>query len=307
MSHQINSLANSSVNSLVKPQTKQQSELLGAHFSIAGGLENAILTAEKFGCNVVQLFTKNARTWKEKMLGKAAIQAFIQERKHAGIKYVLSHASYLINIASNDKEKLKQSIHALECEMIRCSELEIDYLVLHPGAYLTAGEQKGVEQAAQSLKILFSSLPKTRTRLLIETTSGQGTCLGHRFEQIADILNKVDAHHRTGVCLDTCHIFAAGYDIRTTTPYNQVINNFHRIIGLDRLLAIHVNDSKTPLGSKKDRHEHIGAGCIGLKGFELIMNDKRLKQIPKILETAKEQNGLQMDPINLNTLFAMVN
>lgn len=286
---------------------KQNDELLGAHFSISGGLEKALLTADQFGCPVAQIFSKNARTWKESVPSTEAVQLFKSERRRLNIKCILSHASYLINIASGDPEKLNRSINALKSELIRSSMLGIDLLVLHPGAYLTGDEACGIDRAVNSIQKVFSQTPLVKTRLLIETTAGQGTCLGHTFEQIATILEKTSAPDRTGVCLDTCHIFTAGYDIRTPDAYESVMTLFDTTIGLEHLFAIHLNDSKMPFGSRKDRHEHIGEGLIGEQGFAQIMNDPRLKSLPKILETPKEKNGIEMDPVNLKRLLSLLN
>ena len=280
--------------------------LLGAHFSIAGGLENAVLSAEHLKCNVVQMFTKNARTWKEPVLDESKVRTFIRQRKHSRIRYLLSHASYLINIASDDPGKREQSVRSLASELCRSSRLGIEYLVLHPGAFLSSDAASGMERAARSLKQAFEEANVTSPRLLIETTAGQGTCLGHTFEQIATILEKTGNPGQTGVCMDTCHMYAAGLDISRPATYQAVMDEFDTLIGLDRLFAVHLNDSKASLGSKKDRHEHIGEGRIGITGFKLIMNDPRLKSVPKVLETPKEKNGKPMDPVNIKRLLDVI-
>ncbi len=281
--------------------------LIGAHFSIAGGLENAIFQAASLGCNTLQLFTKNARTWKEKFPDKKAIKTFITERKKANIEKVISHASYLINIASDAPEKLDLSIQALSNEMKRSAMLEIDYVILHPGSYTTQKESEGIEKASESLYQVLRKSGEFYPKLLIETTAGQGTNLGYSFVQIAQMLKRVNLPDQTGVCIDTSHIFAAGYDIRDDASYTRTMKEFNDIIGLDRLSVLHLNDSKTEFGSKKDRHEHIGKGLIGENAFKSIMNDERLKTIPKILETPKLFDTLQMDPVNLKKLLALAN
>lgn len=285
---------------------KKQNHFLGAHFSVAGGPEHALYTAKSLDCTVAQIFTKNSRTWKEFMPDQDRINTFIDARKKIGITHVLSHASYLINIASSHKEKLKKSIQALTSELIRSSKLGIDYVVLHPGAFLDTSEHVGISRAADSLKEAFEKAGKSAPRLLIETTAGQGTCLGHTFEHIKKILDLTNIHEKTGVCMDTCHMFAAGMDISRPDKYEKTLTGFDALIGLDRLFAIHLNDSKTPLGSNKDRHAHIGEGHIGETGFHLIMNDKRLQHIPKILETPKDRDGQEMDPVNLARLLSLI-
>lgn len=284
-------------------KTKSNRPFLGAHFSIAGGLENSLLTAKSLGCNALQIFTKNSRTWQEKDLDQSTVNRFLDQKKTSGVDVILSHASYLINIASPDKEKLGKSIHALICEFHRCASLRVNYLVLHPGSFIEDTMDNGMNRAVESLKTVLAQTRPKFPRLLIETTAGQGSNLGSSFEQIAYILEKTGSHSRTGVCLDTSHIFASGYDIREKAAYDQTMSEFDRIVGLDRLYAIHLNDSKTDLGSKKDRHDHIGQGCIGIKAFELIMTDPRLKNTIKIIETPKHQDGTDMDKVNLDRLL----
>ena len=280
--------------------------ILGAHLSIAKGLHKAIYEAEKLNCNALQIFTKNATTWKEKHVTSDDIDLFKRAMEETGIKKIASHTSYLINLAATDKKKHAMSRKALKDELIRSSSLGIPYVVLHPGSHMGSGEQKGIEQISDSINEIFSGIPDLNTRLLLETTAGQGSGIGHRFEQIASILEKIENIDKAGVCLDTCHIFAAGYDIRTGEVYNETIKIFDEIIGLQQLYLMHLNDSKKELGSRVDRHEQIGKGFIGLKAFELIMNDKRLRNIPKIIETPKGKEGNKMDRINLDTLVGLI-
>lgn len=282
-------------------------QLLGAHFSVTGGLHQALFTAEELNCPTLQIFTKNARSWKEPIPDPESVELFNRERNRIGFHSIISHASYLINIAGTDKIKLTRSIKSLEAELRRSALLNIDYLVLHPGAYLTSSPEDGIRRAANSLKTVFKATNTIAPRLLIETTAGQGTCLGHSFNQIASILDKTGNENRIGVCMDTCHMFAAGYDIRTVESYEKVMSDFENTIGFHRLYAIHLNDSQSDLASRIDRHDHIGNGFIGENGFKLIMNDSRFKSIPKILETPKELDLVPMDQINLNRLLAMVN
>jgi deoxyribonuclease-4 len=287
--------------------SNSQSALVGAHFSTAKGLEHAILQAEELGCGVLQIFSRNARTWKEKMPSQRQVDLFRETRKTAGIQTILSHCTYLINIASNEPEKLEKSRIALASEMERSALLGIDYVVLHPGAHMGQGDEKGLETAARSLSKVLEPLENSFTpRLLIETTAGQGTCLGHTFEQVAWLLDHTGIPDRTGVCLDTSHMFAAGYDLTTRQGYDRTMEQLEKTIGFERVFALHLNDSKVGLASRKDRHEHIGSGCIGEEGFKFIMTDPRFSTLPKILETPKLEDNAFMDPVNLSILRNMI-
>lgn len=281
--------------------------LLGAHFSIAKGLHNALYTAKALDCTALQLFTKNSQTWKERSLSQEDITLFEKAREETGIKEIAAHTSYLINLASHEKQKHAMSYAALKQELIRCSGLNIPYIVLHPGAHMGKGENHGVRVIAESINQIFAEIPGTNTRLLLETTAGQGTGIGHTFEQLATIMDKIKNRDRVGICLDTCHIFAAGYDIRTPKSYEKTMETFDSIIGLEHLYLIHLNDSKKDLGSRVDRHEHIGKGAIGINAFDCIMNDKRLKNVPKIIETPKGKKKECGDKVNLNRLRALLN
>lgn len=276
--------------------------LIGAHFSIAKGLHDAIYQAKSYDCKVLQIFTKNATTWKERTLTEAEQERFEQAKKETGIQEIASHASYLINLASPDPKKHAQSCEALKQELIRSSALNIPYCVLHPGAHKDSGVSSGLSKIIESINRIFSDTKKMAGRLLLETMAGQGTGLGHTFEQIAEIIDGIDDKSRVGVCLDTCHIFAAGYDIRKRETYNQVINQFDTILDLSQLFLIHVNDSRKDLASRVDRHAHIGQGKIGLDPFGFIINDERLFHIPKLIETPKGKDGFDWDRQNLNQL-----
>jgi len=280
--------------------------LLSAHFSIAKGLHNAIYAAKALDCTALQLFTKNSQTWKERSLSQEDITLFEKAREETGIKGIAAHTSYLINLASHEKQKHAMSYAALKQELIRCSRLNIPYIVLHPGAHMGKGENHGVRVIAESIKQIFAEIPKTNVRLLLETTAGQGTGIGHTFEQLAAIMDKIEDRDRVGICLDTCHIFAAGYDIRTEKSYKKTMDTFDSVIGLEYLYLIHLNDSKKDLGSRVDRHEHIGKGVIGINAFDCIMNDKRLKNVPKIIETPKGKKGECGDKVNLSRLRALL-
>ena len=281
--------------------------LLGAHFSIAGGLHKALYTARDYGCTALQIFTKNAATWKERILSDEDIRNFDAARRETGVTAIASHTAYLINLGSPEKNNFDRSVGALGSELMRARRLGIPWVVHHPGAHMGAGEAEGIARIAEGIN---RALHETRGRgphLLLETCAGQGTTLGHTFEQLAAISEKVEDGGRLGFCLDTCHIFAAGYDIRTEATYHTTIETFDKILGLKRLKVIHVNDALRKRGSRIDRHAHIGKGKIGALGFSLIMNDERLAHIPKILETPKKADGIDWDRKNLNALAAMLN
>ncbi len=280
--------------------------ILGAHLSIAGGLHKSLELADKYNCNALQIFTKNSNTWKERVLKEEEIVKFRKRRKKLKIQQIASHTSYLINIASPDRELWTKSVEALEKELFRSALLKIPMVVLHPGAHRGTGEKAGISRITAAINDVFEKTATTNTVLLLETTAGQGTQIGYRFEQLAEIAETVENKERLGFCLDTCHIFAAGYDIRDTSSYEKTLKEFNQILGLNRLFLMHLNDSKKPLGSKVDRHEHIGEGHIGGNAFRLIMNDHRLENIPKIIETPKLKEGIEQDPVNLERLRNMV-
>jgi deoxyribonuclease-4 len=283
-----------------------RTHLLGAHFSIAKGLANALYTAQSYGCTALQIFTKNASTWKERLLLPHDIESFAAARQATGIHAIAAHTAYLINLAATTKKKQTLSYQALKAELIRSSALEIPFVVLHPGSHMDAGLTSGIKKIIDNLNRLFAETPEVTSRLLLETTAGQGSSIGHAFEQLAAILAGIKDPQRTGVCFDTCHVFAAGYDLRESKTYAHTMQTFDETIGIDRLYFIHLNDALKPLGSKVDRHTHIGKGHIGLKGFTHIMNDPRLAHIPKVIETPKGNGSLDFDKINLDRLTGLV-
>lgn len=272
--------------------------LLGAHTSISGGFYKSIEKGIKIGATAIQIFTKNNKSWTGKEITLKEINKFKETQKKSNIKYVIAHSSYLINIGSPNKETEEKSVESLEKEVKRCEQLGIPYLVIHPGAHLKNTEEECLQQIARNLDIILNKCSGT-THILLETTAGQGTNVGYKFEHIKKIRSLSKEKHKIGVCIDTCHIFAAGYDISTPNGYNKTIDEFSKIIGLKNLKAIHLNDSKTELGSKKDRHENIGKGKIPLKIFALIMNDPRLEKIPKILETPVQNSDEYAKEIKL--------
>lgn len=279
--------------------------LLGAHLSIAKGLHEAVYAAARYGSNTLQIFTKNASTWKEKALSETDIQKFKTACRETGINEIAAHTSYLINMAGSDPVKAEKSKSALAAELIRSDQLGIPYVVLHPGSHKGDGEAAGIERIISRLNNIFSETRDASPRLLLETTAGQGACIGHRFEHLAAIMRGVTEPDRLGICLDTCHIFAAGYDISTPSGYLDTMAAFDAVIGLEHLYVIHLNDAKREAGSLVDRHAHIGEGKIGLAGFASMINDPRLEKIPKIIETPKKKEGKDADPLNLALLRSL--
>jgi deoxyribonuclease-4 len=279
--------------------------LLGAHMSIAGGVDKAVERAQKIGCTTFQLFTKNSNQWKATPLSEQVVQNYKRLIKVTKLKPVIAHDSYLINLCAKDKSILKKSRDAFIDELNRCEILGIDYLNFHPGSHMGMGEDDGIKLIAESINLAHERTPNFKVKSMIETTAGQGTSIGYRFEQIRKIIDLVEDKNRLAVCVDTCHIFAAGYDIKTEKGYLKTFEEFDQIIGLKYLKAFHMNDSKKGLGERVDRHEHIGKGKIGLSGFRFIMNDERFKNIPKILETPKGED-MKEDVINMRRLIRLI-
>ena len=265
--------------------------LLGSHLSIAGGIPRAAESAARLGCNTLQVFVKNSNRWEGRPVGEEEASEFKSLVIKHGIKNVSAHSSYLINLASPDETLRQKSITALIDELKRCAQLEIPSLVLHPGAHRGEGESAGIKKIVDSLtQILDKS--DTGVQITLETTSGQGSCLGHRFEHLRDIMSGLSGHPSIDICLDTCHIFTSGYDIRTKETYEKTMDTFNSVIGFSSLSLVHVNDSLKPLGSRGDRHEHIGLGYIGDDAFKNLITDPRFEKISKILETPKDRDGL---------------
>jgi deoxyribonuclease-4 len=279
--------------------------LLGAHMSIGGGVHTAIERGCSIRCTAIQIFVKNNMQWFARPLGREEIRAFLEHRQRGELSSIFAHANYLINLAATNPQFLANSIRALSEELVRADQLELPFLVLHPGAHLGSGEETGLNKIVNSINRVFREIPKVKTRIALETTAGQGSCLGHRFEHIAYIIENVREPERLCVCLDTAHLFAAGYDIGSQVGVRKTFREFQRVIGLNRLAAIHVNDSKTARGSRVDRHEHIGKGQIGLEAFRFIMRDRRFRKIPKVLETPKGKE-MREDVINLRRLRSLV-
>jgi deoxyribonuclease-4 len=279
----------------------------GAHMSIAGGYHHALLAAEAHGCQAVQLFTKNASQWQGKPLTDEDAALFRSTRRRTRLRPTVAHDSYLINLASPEEGLFRRSIEAFVEELRRAEKLGLDYLVAHPGAHLDSGEAAGLARVAEGLNEALDHCAGFHVQVLLETTAGQGSCLGHRFEHLADILKALRQPQRVGVCLDTCHVFAAGYALAPEAEYRATLRAFDRLIGLRRLRVFHVNDSKKPHGSRVDRHAHIGRGELGLEPFRLLVNDRRFRGRAMILETPKEEGDEgDMDAVNLAALRGLV-
>lgn len=277
--------------------------LFGAHMSIAGGCHEAVRIAQEHGCETVQLFTKNSNQWVGKPLTDEDVEIFKKKLREAKLKYPTAHDSYLINLASPDDLLYRKSIEAFVDEVERAERLGLSYLVTHPGAHVGSGNDAGIQRVVAALDEVHRRCSGFKVMVLLEATAGQGTTLGHRFEHLAGIIEHVAEPKRLGVCLDTCHIFAAGYELAPEPKYQATMDEFDRVVGLKKLKLFHLNDSKKPLGSRVDRHEALGKGFLGLEPFRLIVNDPRFEKLPMILETPKEaDDNDDMDTVNLAVL-----
>ena len=280
----------------------------GAHVSVAGGLHNAFEAAVALGCDCLQIFVKNQRQWSARPLTDEQIRAFRAAEHRTGIGPVLAHGSYLLNLASPDPAARRKSVTALVDELRRCEALGVGGLVLHPGAHLGAGVDAGIRRIIASLDRVHARTRGITARILLETTAGQGSSIGHDIEHLGKIIDGVQEPDRLRVCLDTCHLFAAGYNLADRDGYERTIDQIADHLGLDRIKCIHMNDSKHPCGSRLDRHEHITEGRMGKQAFVHVVNDPRLALIPKILETpkGKDGRGTDLDKVNLRRLRRMV-
>jgi deoxyribonuclease-4 len=280
-------------------------DYLGAHMSISGGIHLAPNRGAEVGCGVIQVFTQNSNQWRGKPVTDSDSALFREKWLESGLNEIVSHDIYLVNLAAAAGEVRQKSLNAFREEMERCSRLGIRKIVMHPGAHLGEGEEVGIKRICEAFDLLIGQVPEYQGRILIETTAGQGSNVGYRFEHIRSIIDGVSHPERFAVCYDTCHTFAAGYDITTPAGYERTFAEFDRVIGLNLLQCFHINDSKKGLNSRVDRHEHIGQGAMGLEGFRKLMNDPRFVKIPKILETPKGDND-KMDAVNLKTLRDMI-
>jgi deoxyribonuclease-4 len=278
--------------------------LVGAHMSIAGGMHLAFERGMQAGCRTIQIFLKNSNRWQSRPLTSEDKRLYAEAQAKSGISPVLAHSSYLINLATPDPLLRRKSLAALVEEMKRANDLGVPGVILHPGAHKGSGDPAGIASIAAALdRILDQVLPPVS--ILLENTAGMGSSIGHRFEQLASIFERVGHSERIGFCLDTCHLFAAGYDIRNRRGYQRTIREFARLIGISKIRAFHLNDCLKPLGSRVDRHTHIGRGFIGLEAFRFLVNDRRFASIPKILEIPKDAD-LKQDVMNLRTLRALL-
>lgn len=287
------------------PQKKKSRHILGAHTSVAGGIPSAVDLARNLGFDTMQIFTKNSNRWYSDPISEEQKEIYKNKLSETNIGPVIAHDSYLINLCAADKELLQKSRDAFYDELNRCEQLGIEYLNFHPGSAKGQAEDDALKLAAESLNILHSRTAGFSVKSMIELTAGQGSAIGCKFEHIHRIYELVEEKDRISVCIDTAHIFAAGYDLRSEKAYEKTMQQFDEIIGLELLKCIHVNDSKKELGSRVDRHEHIGEGYIGLEGFSNIMNDKRLTGIPMILETPKTK-GQPEDLVNIEKLVELI-
>ncbi len=281
--------------------------ILGAHMSIAGGCRRAVERAEAAGCDCVQLFTKNNNQWKAKEIAPDEAAEFQAALAQTGISHPIAHDSYLINLASPDRRLWKKSVDAMVVELLRAGQLGIPYVITHPGAFTTSSESRGLRRVIAALDEIYAQVCGIPVDCLLETTAGQGTSLGWRFEHLAAILDGVKEPERLGVCFDTCHVFAAGYPLGTRSEYRATLRAFEAAVGLGRIKAFHLNDSLRPLGSRVDRHAHIGRGAMGLEPFRHLLGDCRFRNVPMYLETPKgTEDGVDCDVRNLAVLRGLV-
>jgi len=301
------------------PAMNRPSLLVGAHMSIAGGLYRAVERARQVGCDCVQIFTTPPRGWgipaakadgsdaPTAPLAADAVRRFQDTLREEQVAAPISHTTYLINVASPDPELWGKSLDSLVSEVLRCGQLGVPNVVLHPGAAMTASEEAGLQRVVEGLREVKRQTRGVPVRILLESTAGQGTTLGHRLEHLATLLDALQDEDRFGVCLDTCHLFAAGYPLTKPAEYRQTMKQVDTLIGAKQVRAIHVNDSKQPLGSRRDRHDHIGRGLLGLDAFRNLVNDSRWAGVPMYLETPEgKEAGEDWHAINLRTLRELV-
>ncbi len=279
--------------------SESSQRLLGAHMPTTGGLQNSLINGKSIGCNAVQLFTASPRQWNSPGVDTQAAELFRCTQTEQGIRFTVAHDSYLINLCAPDPSVLLRSKNAFRGELDRAEALGIPWVVTHMGSHLNSGEETGLELISRSIDEILKETEGYHNGVALETTAGQGSNLGYKFEHLAKVIELCDGSERIGVCLDTCHLFAAGYELRDEDSYRQTFDEFDRVIGLNRLKVIHANDAKKPLGSHVDRHEHLGEGEIGMEMFCRLVNDPKLFHIPVIIETPESE---KMHPVNLKRL-----
>ena len=281
--------------------------ILGAHVSIVGGYREAVRRASQAGCDCLQMFTKNGNQWRDRQVTRTEAEEFAAALAEFKITHPIAHDSYLINLASPDKSLWRKSVSSLVAELRRSDHLGLPYVVIHPGAATDDDESAGIRRVIRAIDQIHSRVGAILTRILLETTAGQGTSLGWRFEHLAAILCGVKAPDRLGVCFDTCHVFAAGYPLGAEDEYQATMQAMDAVVGLGQIKAFHLNDSARPCGSRVDRHAHIGRGQMGIEPFRFLLNDPRFQEIPMYLETPKgAEDGLELDVINLTSLRLLV-
>jgi deoxyribonuclease-4 len=283
---------------------------IGAHMSVAGGVSNAVERAIVHGCESLQIFSKNANRWLSPPLDPADVRRFRRRIGETGIAPVVSHGSYLINLATAAPALQAQSLAAFIDELDRANALGLLGVVMHPGTCTSGTEDDALKRIAASIRAAFKARPRHKTMVLLEHTAGQGRTVGHRFEHLAAIIEHLDGHARVGVCLDTCHLVASGYDIVSEAGYRATFDGFERLVGFDRLKVFHGNDSKRPCGSRVDRHEHIGEGCLGLEPFRRLLHDPRFTSLPLLIETEKSPGptsprAIVADPLDMRNLATL--
>lgn len=286
---------------------------LGAHISAAGGVWKAFKRADAVGCDTLMVYTKSNRRWQAKPLAEKDVAKYHDEAAHYAdrIYPLVVHAAYLINTASPDPNIWQKSADALRDEIERAEQLSVEHLVMHPGSYTSGSIEEGLDNIVRAVRMVLADTPGYGVRICLETMAGQGTNLGYTFEQLAYLLSEIDAPDRMGICFDTCHVFAAGYDLRSAEAYAATMDTVDATVGLDQIRCFHFNDSKHPLDSRKDRHEHIGRGHLGTEAFAHFVNDPRWTDHPAHLETPKKEkdddgNDIEMDPVNLRTLRDLI-
>lgn len=273
--------------------------------SVSGGVDKAIDRGHEVGCDTIQIFTRTPRQWMMREFSQEEVEGFKRKREETGINPVFGHDTYLINLGSPDEELWKRSIAVFEDELARCDALGLSFLVVHPGSHVGQGEEAGLARIAEALSLVLAKKPEYRAQIVLEITAGQGDTLGYSFPQLAQLIELTEGGERLGICFDTCHAFVAGYEIRTPEGYGATFDELNELIGLERLKVFHLNDAKGDLGSRLDRHQHIGKGYLGVELFRMLLNDERFRGLPMVLETPKGPK-MEEDKENLRVLRSLI-